>query len=496
MSRLIFSNLAAKSEHVAISADGRSLSYRELNAECARLASEIHVKKGSTVGLLAPSGLEYVLGLLAIWRAGGIAVPLQPAHPLAELHYIIENAGCEIVLAAPALVTSAQGLVGPENVHPIGLETSMTRQEMPAAFTPEDDDGALIIYTSGTTRKPKGVLSTHGVLHAQMSSLIEAWKWSETDRTVNVLPLHHVHGIVNILCCSLAAGAHCEMRPKFDAEEVWNRLASRECTVFMAVPTVYTKLVECAEKAAPAVLARWLSGARSLRLMVSGSAALPVPLFEKWHLMTGHKLLERYGMTEIGMALSNPYQGERRSGRVGQPLPGVDVRLVDDSGAVIETSETPGELQVKGRTVFREYWGLPEITQESFTKEGWFKTGDMSEFDQFGSFRILGRLSQDIIKSGGYKISALEIESVLLEHPAVGEVAVLGLADEKWGERVAAVYVLKADVAVSETELKKFASDRLAHYKVPTLWKKVEVLPRNAMGKVMKPSVRSLFSTP
>jgi malonyl-CoA/methylmalonyl-CoA synthetase len=316
------------------------------------------------------------------------------------------------------------------------------------------------------------VISTYSSLEAQVTCLLEAWRWTSRDRTLNVLPLHHVHGLVNVLTCSLAAGAHCELEAKFEARAVWEKLPN--LSVFMAVPTVYSKLLAAWEKENAATQERWAAAARCVRLMVSGSAALPAPLSDAWLRVTGHRLLERYGMTETGMALSNPYEGERRVGTVGKPLPGVEVRLVD------------GEIQVRGPLVFREYWGKPEATRESFTDDGWFRTGDVAEIDPEGYYKILGRASQDILKSGGYKISALEIESVLLEHPGVTEVAVVGLADPQWGERVACTYVGTA----GEAELELWLRERLAAYKVPSAWRRVDQLPRNAMGKVQKPLVR------
>ncbi len=391
-------------------------------------------------------------------------MPLQPHHPRSELEYIARDAGLSRVFSHKSLTF--------ENSQPI---QRASRSSSMALAKPMLGDGALMIYTSGTTNKPKGVISTYASVSAQVSCLLEAWKWSSRDRILNVLPLHHVHGLVNILTCSLTAGALCELSDKFDAEQVWEKFA--QLTVFMAVPTIYTKLLAHWETQPSDKKEKWASAAHQLRLMVSGSAALPAPISDAWAQVTGHRLLERYGMTEIGMALSNPYEGPRRVGTVGKPLPGVQVRLVE------------GEIQVQSATVFREYWRKPEATRESLTADGWFRTGDIAETDSEGYYKILGRASQDILKSGGYKISALEIESTLLEHPDLREVAVVGVLDPVWGERVAAVYV----GTVSEVALGPWLKERLAAYKVPSLWRCVEQLPRNAMGKVQKPLVRDLF---
>jgi malonyl-CoA/methylmalonyl-CoA synthetase len=345
---------------------------------------------------------------------------------------------------------------------------------------------ALLIYTSGTTSKPKGVLTTHAILDAQMRSLIEAWRWTADDHVLHVLPLHHIHGIVNVLGCALRAGAVCEFLPAFDQAAVWERfLRGDGLTLFMAVPTVYARLAEAWDRADSAGRAAMRAACRRLRLMVSGSAALPASLLEKWREISGHTLLERYGMTEIGMALSNPYEGERRPGAVGVPLPLVEVRLADEAGAVVTREDVPGEIQVRGETVFQEYFGKPEATRASFTDDGWFKTGDVGLVER-GYYRILGRASSDILKTGGYKVSALEIEEVLREHPKLAEVAVIGLDDEAWGQRVCLCAVLKPGQAVDLAEIRAWAKQRLAVYKVPSVLKLLDGLPRNAMGKVNK----------
>jgi malonyl-CoA/methylmalonyl-CoA synthetase len=285
-------------------------------------------------------------------------------------------------------------------------------------------------------------------------------------------------------------GAVAEILPVFDAAVVWERLGSGEITVFTAVPTMYHRLIGAWEAAPAAVRRQWSDGARTARLMMSGSAALPVQTLGRWREITGHTLLERYGMTEIGMALSNPLHGERRPGFVGAPLPGVDVRLVDETGALVPEG-TAGELEVRGPCVFLEYWRRPEETQAAF-RNGWFRTGDMAVVEA-GAYRLLGRTAVDIIKTGGFKVSALEIEEVLRLHPAIAECAVVGLSDEEWGERVAAAIELRSSSSLSLADLQHWAGERLAPYKVPRAMRTVHALPRNAMGKVVKPEVTALF---
>jgi malonyl-CoA/methylmalonyl-CoA synthetase len=259
----------------------------------------------------------------------------------------------------------------------------------------------------------------------------------------------------------------------------------------MTVPTIYYRLIAAWECVSQADQISMSSSCAKVRLMVSGSAALPVSVFNRWQALSGHTLLERYGMTEIGMALSNPLDGERRPGSVGVPLPGVLARLVDESGEVITAEGQSGEIQIQGPNVFLEYWRKPEATRSAF-RDGWFCTGDVAVIEN-GYYRILGRSSVDIIKTGGYKVSALEIEEVLRTHPAVSECAVVGVPDLEWGERVCAAVVPKDGQAITLNDLREWAKERLASYKVPTRLLCLAELPRNAMGKVTKPDVKALF---
>jgi malonyl-CoA/methylmalonyl-CoA synthetase len=348
----------------------------------------------------------------------------------------------------------------------------------------------MILYTSGTTSRPKGVVTTHENITAQITSLVSAWQWSADDRILLCLPLHHVHGIVNVVGCSLWSGATCEMLPRFDAETVWDRIANGGLTLFMAVPTIYVKLIAAWESASPQRKAELSQSCGGLRLMVSGSAALPVSTLNRWKQISGQTLLERYGMTEIGMALSNPLEGERVPGSVGVPLPGVEVQLVDEHGQAA-ASGSPGEIEVRGPSVFKEYWGKPEATQQTF-REGWFRTGDVATFEN-GRYRILGRMNLDILKTGGHKVSALEIEEQLREHPDIAECAVVGVPDPEWGERVGAAIVLRDKRTMELESLRSWAKEHLASYKIPSRLLIVDALPRNAMGKVTKPVIVELF---
>ena len=360
------------------------------------------------------------------------------------------------------------------------------------AALPRVDAGrrALIVYTSGTTGRPKGVVSTHLNIAAQIKSLVEAWEWSNQDHVLLVLPLHHVHGIINVLSCALWAGARCSVFSGFDAGRVWREFMEGDLTLFMAVPTVYVKLISAWDGAKPEEKARMKEACAKFRLMVSGSAALPVSVFDRWREISGHTMLERYGMTEIGMALSNPYHGERRPGSVGIPLPGVEVRIVDDQGHKVPDG-TSGEIQVRGPSVFLEYWQRPLETEKSFQAD-WFRTGDVGIVEE-GYYRIMGRMSTDIIKTGGYKVSGLEIEEILRGHPHIADCAVFGMDDPEWGERVCAAIVLNEGITLSTEQLRTWAKERMAPYKIPSRVLFVEDLPRNALGKVVKPDIKKLF---
>jgi len=442
------------------------------------------------VAFLLPPGIPWIATLWGIWQAGGIAVPLALGSARPELEHYIGDAGASAIIFDAATEAMAEPIASAQNI------ATLTYKEIQNGALIELPDvaierRAMILYTSGTTNRPKGVVATHANIAAQISTLVEAWEWQADDRTLLCLPLHHVHGIINVVSCALWSGATCEMMTRFDANVVWERIASGVLTVFMAVPTIYLRLISAWE-AAPALRQLELShAAAKLRLMVSGSAALPVSTLERWKEISAHILLERYGMTEIGMALSNPLHGKRVPGSVGIPLPGVQVRLCGQDGEPVAEG-IPGEIEVRGPSVFSEYWGKPEATREAF-HEGWFRTGDTAVAEN-SVYRILGRTSIDILKTGGHKVSALEIEEVLLQHPGIAECAVVGVADEEWGQRVAAAVVLRAGAALSLDSLRAWARELLAGHELPSRLLVLEALPRNAMGKVMKPAVTNLFS--
>jgi malonyl-CoA/methylmalonyl-CoA synthetase len=479
--------------HAALGDETASLSYAALLDRSARAASMLldgaADLNGARVAFLVTPGIEHVVTQWAIWRAGGIAVPLCSVHPPPELAYVLDDAQASIVVADDAHGERLLPLAKERGLRL--LEAKRLADNEPAALPAVDAEReAMLIYTSGTTGKPKGAVSTHAIIAAQCRSLVKAWAMVPTDRLLHALPLHHLHGVLNALCAPLWAGGSVEFLPRFDAERVWARLATEPFTLFMAVPTMYAKLAATWD-ATPELQRARSQGCQRLRLMCSGSAALPVALLDRWRAISGHVLLERYGMTELGMVLGNPLEGERRPGHVGIPFPNVQVRIVDEASQLV-TEGTAGRLQVRGPNVFAGYWQREDATREAFTEDGWFETGDVAVLED-GSHRLLGRESVDILKTGGYKVSALEIEETLREHPSIAECAVVGVADDEWGQRVAAAVVLAPSHSLDLASLRDWGKARLAPYKVPTLLRVVGELPRNALGKVQKPEVTSLF---
>lgn len=498
MQETAFAHIKTGNSKLALIDQQVHCSYEQLSEQIETMASALLAGRSDLqeerIAFMMPASIDYVVTLFAVWRAGGIAVPLNVHSALPEHEHVLSTAGVTRLLAQDEYVDNLQGLCAS-----LGIALSTPSQTLNAAkgvsaaeSLPElgVERRAMIVFTSGTTNKPKGVVSTHGNIRAQVTTLIDAWGWQSDDVIPLFLPLHHVHGIINILCCALWAGASVDLFKAFEAATVLSRVADNQYTVFMAVPTVYVKIIQYLESVPETDQQAICQGFKAMRLNVSGSAACPVPLFEQWQKITGQTLLERYGMTEMGMAISNPYDGERRAGSVGVPLPGVEVVLFDDNNQPVDKEGVAGEIRVKGDNVFLEYWNNPKATAGTF-HDGWFCTGDVAVVED-GYFRIMGRSSVDIIKSGGYKLSALEIESVLLNHEAIAECAVIGVADATWGEAVTAFVVLKAGAELSLEGLKSWCADKMSSYKTPRALHVLAQLPRNAMGKVTKPALKSM----
>eukprot|EP00088_Acartia_fossae_P033941 TRINITY_DN3481_c0_g1_i3.p1 TRINITY_DN3481_c0_g1~~TRINITY_DN3481_c0_g1_i3.p1 ORF type:complete len:537 (-),score=68.13 TRINITY_DN3481_c0_g1_i3:162-1772(-) len=485
-------------------------SYQQIYNQAQSLAKQIQEKnngeKGKTVAFMSGNNKEYLVAQWAVWLSGSVAVPLCASHPTDSIRYYLEDSQAGITLVTETLKQKLDPLQSDFKVVPYSTENENNQTSDENSETNlTSKDPAMILYTSGTTGPPKGVVLTHGNLYNQAHCLLQAWEYSGHDRLLHCLPLHHTHGIVNCLLCPLAVEGTVYMLPSFNAAKVWEALLNNHVNVFMAVPTIYAKLLEHSEKVNlnPDQV---FEACKNIRLMVSGSAALPTPILHKWKELTGHTLLERYGMTEIGMALSNPLKGTRTPGAVGSPLPGVQARIIRPGSDEILAEAThqslsilnseEGELQIRGPNVFKEYLNKPEATLKEFDGD-WFKTGDTSMVEN-GVFRILGRTSVDIIKSGGYKISALDIERVLLTHPQIQDISVVGIPDPVYGQKIAAVIVLaQKELADSFTlhDLRSWCKDRMPKYWLPTELRVLPEMPRNAMGKVNKKElIKSLFT--
>ncbi|EEH07475.1 acyl-CoA synthetase [Histoplasma capsulatum G186AR] len=420
-------------------------------------------------------------------------------HPTKEIIYTITDSDPSLIILHPSFshMKTAIQEACPDipffDLIPLVASTKSLVPLPPFHASLPQSRRALMIYTSGTTSNPKGCVTTHKNITFQAECLAKAWEYTPADHLIHVLPLHHVHGIINGLTATLLAGATVEMHTKFDPAVVWRRWCDRgSSTMFFAVPTVYSRLVDYfdAHIRSTELEPDARRGTKALRLVVSGSAALPTPIKTKFAEITGQVLLERYGMTEIGMGISCGLDIETRiDGSVGWPLPGVQVRLTNkETGQVVAVeTEEAGMIEVKGDNVFLEYWRRPEATAKEFTADGWFKTGDVAKRDSNGAYYIQGRASVDLIKSGGYKISALEVERKMLALDEIQEVVVVGLADEEWGQRVAAVVKQRSGTPALElSPLRIRLREEMASYKVPTVLKLVDNIERNAMGKVNK----------
>lgn len=483
----------AGSSRPAVVGDTASRSFAELYdralAASANLRAGAPSLEGRRVILLATPGAAWVEAFFGILLAGGVAVPLSPLYPPGELAWFADDAGADAIVISDDLVDRAALMTRARRVFRAADLGEGPAREAEDACSPGAT--ALLLYTSGTTGKPKGAMISHENLAVQARLVGEAWGFHEGDRLLHALPLHHLHGLGISLLTALSSGATARLLPRFDAARVWDEISRGDKTVWMAVPTMYAKLLEAFDAASSEFRDRCMGAARSLRLATSGSAALPVTLAERWRTIAGEIPLERFGMTEIGVGLTNPlHPSGRRPGYVGLPLPSVEVKLVDDSLCLSESG--PAELWVRGPSVFQGYWGRAEATSSAFPdNDGWFRTGDIAERAPDGYIRLLGRTSVDILKSGGYKLSALEIEEALRENGAVAEVAVVGVPDATWGERVVAavVPVPGRDLECESDRLRAWAKERLASYKVPREVVIMASLPRNALGKVVKPEL-------
>ncbi len=478
----LLGDLGARGSRAALVTDGQAVSFAELEraarAHAARLASQ-GVRSGDRVAVWATPRPATIAAVVGNALLGVATVPLNPAIGEGELRHVLDDAAPRLVLASDpepfrartpdAAPISADGPVGP----------------LPPP--PAPSDAALVLYTSGTTGPPKGAVITHRACAFDVDALADAWGWTERDVLVHALPLFHVHGLVLGVLGSLRVGGTLRLLPRFTPEGVCAAMGDGG-TLLFAVPTMYHRLAEHCE--ADADEARRLARAR---LLVSGSAALPVRENERLFRLFGQRPVERYGLTETLILCAARHEGPRSAGTVGPPLPGIELRLVDEQGAPLAPGpDVLGEILVRGPTVFPGYLNRPDATAAAVDAEGFFRTGDIAALTADGEVRIVGRRATDLIKTGGYKVGAGEVEAALLEHASVREAAVVGVPDDDLGERIVAFVVPSPGTTPSADALADHVASLLAPHKRPRAVHVVEALPRNAMGKVLKQQLRPL----
>lgn len=480
-----------------VTADGRSVSYREAKESSARIANcliALGAKSGDRVTVQVEKSVENLFLYLACLRAGLVYHPLNTAYKASELEYFLGNAEPTIVvcdadsLATVELALSAtEAGSGVKAILSLNADGNGSLTEMALTNSTDHDiaemlgnDMAALLYSSGTTGQPKGIMLSHDNLRKNAETLVSAWGFTAVDRLLHMLPIYHVHGLFVGVSCVLMSGASMVWHSGYSDSAAVSALPG--CTVMMGVPTYYTRLLSNPNFGAACCA--------NMRLFVSGSAPLLSETFEEFQTRCGHAILERYGMTETGMNTSNPLDGERRAGTVGLALPGVAVRVVDDFGQVLPVGET-GNLQVQGPNVFPGYWRMPEKTAEDFTEDGFFNTGDKATKDADGYVSIVGR-SKDMIISGGLNVYPKEIELVIDDMAGVKESAVVGVSHADFGE-VALAIIIPDGKAPSADEVIAQCKAQLANFKVPKRVETIDALPRNAMGKVQKNLLRERF---
>ena len=484
------------SERAALlDAQGR-VTFQAVAERARQLAAQLREQglAGCRIALSSAPDRDWVEAFWGILLAGGCVVPISHLHPAPERDFFLRRSGARAHLVSEGFATSLPEGAAPRLVFQAGRLRERLGSSPPEPPGPTSP-AALLLYTSGTTGQPKGVPLSHANVWACVQTLSTDWGMTAADRLVHALPLHHVHGICVALLCAFCSGASTELLPRYEPEQVLKAVA--RASVLMSVPTQHKRLVDHLDGLPAAERASHEQSLRALRLITSGSAKLPEQLGRRLEALSGQYPLERYGMTEIGIVIGNPLDSRtRKPGSCGRPLPGTQLRIVDEAGLEIGAGQS-GEIWVRGGSVFEGYDAEPEATRAAFSS-GFFKTGDTARWTPDGFVEILGRTSVDIIKSGGYKLSAIEIEEQLRGHAWVHDVAVLGVPDDTWGERVVAI-VIPSTVARPELErrdplelaeeLRSWLKQRMAGYQVPKQIEWWTELPRNAMGKVQKPEL-------
>ncbi len=473
-------------------AAGQIVTYRDMDQQSAAMAARITdagAKPGDRLMMQVEKTPQAVALYLACVRAGVIFIPLNTGYGRDELEYLAGDAQPSVVVCDPASHFMADDFAFPGTCAVLTLDKagngSLTENLGPADFATHPTQGrdiAAILYTSGTTGKPKGAMLTHGNLHSNAAALIQIWGITRDDILLHALPIFHTHGLFVAINTTLLSGSQIIFLPKFDIDQIFAGLG--QATTMMGVPTYYTRMLKDA---------RLTRGAcQSIRLFVSGSAPLLADTFAEFATRTGHTILERYGMTETNMIASNPLNGERRAGSVGFPLPGVSVRITNDAGEPLPQGEIGG-IEVIGPNVFSGYWQNPEKTKSEFRDDGYFITGDVGQIDAGGYLSIVGR-SKDLIISGGFNVYPKEVEEIIDAMDGVGESAVIGVPHKDFGEGVAAI-VVTTDVSITPEQIISYCRDHLATFKSPKQVIIVDALPRNTMGKVEKAKLRDTYKT-
>jgi len=461
---LFAGSLVGRAERIGLEWGGVEYTFGEMDARSSRVAAVLAkhgLREGDRLCVQLANRVEFIDLFLACAKSGVIFVPVNVLYREREVAHIVAD-------AEPKLAVTEKELP----------ELMAEAERMPANFAgPELDEeaAASLVYTSGTTGASKGAVLTHGNFAANARNLVEAWRIMQTDRFLLALPLFHVHALGNGVHCWLGSGCRMRLLERFEHATAADTMREFRPTLFFGVPTMYVRLLETPRETAREIGA-------GMRLFVSGSAPLAGQVLEEFRELFGHVILERYGMTETLMNISNPYEGERRAGTVGLPLPGVEVRIVDDNGRDV-VGEEEGEVWLRGSNVFHGYWRKIKATRAAFS-DGWFRTGDTGRRSADGYYTLCGRRS-DLIISGGFNIYPREIEEFLAEQPEVSEVAVVGEADRVRGE-VPVAYVVWRDEAGDAAELETRCREKLASFKCPRRFVSVAKLPRNALGKVQK----------
>jgi malonyl-CoA/methylmalonyl-CoA synthetase len=487
-----FSSSALHRNKVFLASPGRvAITFAQAFDQCGRYAHVLTAhgaKKGDRVAVQVEKSAENIFLYLACLRAGLVYLPLNTGYTASELRYFIGNAEPTIFVCAPRDRDMLNGIfqgtvltLGDDGASGSLLAEAAGQSPDFADAVLGKDDLASILYTSGTTGVSKGAMLTHGNLWSNAEVLRQVWRFTHDDVLLHALPIFHIHGLFVATNICLVARSSIILLPKFDTEEIFRSLPA--ATVMMGVPTFYVRLLQDPR----------LNHERAghMRLFVSGSAPLLAETHREWSARTGQAILERYGMTETNMNTSNPYDGARKPGSVGLPLPGTSLRIADSEGKPLPQGEI-GMIEVKGPNVFAGYWRMPEKTAAEFRADGFFITGDLGMIDQDGYVHIVGR-AKDLIISGGFNVYPKEIESLIDELPGVTESAVIGLPHKDFGEGVTAVVVLNKDAALTQADIQSALKDRLAKFKQPKAVLFTDQFPRNALGKVQKNLLRETY---